>query len=174
MTTTNKEFAEATFGENATLPTTAVAVMEEQNNAVQAVEPPTIEILDFGVNEHAKDLIASLDESNQETIEITASYLDFENGGIAKIQRLIYVGSSTRDYTDEDTGVIEKLRFAYFIDVNKKKWFTQATIIVNELLLVKAPAPVEIEFLGKKKGKNGFSYHTFAVRLIKPVQQLKA
>lgn len=168
MTTTNKEFADATFGENAALPTTAVAVMEEQTE----LTVQNVELLDFSINEQAESLIASLDSSNQEAIELTASYLNWDI--IEPLQRLIYVGSNWQDMVDPNTGEIEQKRVAYFIDENKNKWFSMATKIIGELSLIKAPAPVEIHFKGKKKSNSGRHFHDFSIKILRPVKKLPA
>lgn len=163
---TNQEFAEETFGDNAGT-TTAVAVVKEENNAVEQYD-----VLDFNINEQAESLLDSLDESNTDAIELTASYLNWEE--IEPVQRLIFLGISIVQSTDPATGVIEEKRVAFFIDQNKNKWFSMATVILSELLLVKAPAPVEIKFKGKEKSKNGKTFHNFSIKILRPVQKLKA
>lgn len=173
MNKSNAEFAETTFGDGNIVPVTtteptAIAVATEQKNEVN------VELFDFDINQEVEELFGSLDQSNQEKIELTTTYLNFEEGLVEPTQRLIFRGIQFLETVSKATGEIERKPAAFFVNANKEMFYSFATVLVGAVQLIKAPSPVEIVYLGPKKSKTGNKFHNFKVSILRPVQSLKA
>lgn len=147
-----------------------VATLDNSNTAVATVDNSKPELIkaELSVDTYnaTKEMLSKIqnDEFNHE-IEVTAEYLDFDDGMEFKGIFAGFTNISSK-FDKSNRAVDGKIKAAKFMGIDEKMYITAAAVVVGTLEEYEIPSAVKILCTGKNSSKNG-DYQTFKISILK-------